>query len=308
MGHLLAAILPVFLLIFVGAALRRTGFLGTAFWDAAERLTYFVLLPCLLVATLAGTPLAGLRVWALVVAVVAALLVMTAALALLRPRLGFDGGAYSSLVQSALRSNTYVGLAAAAGLYGEAGLAAAAVAVGAIVPLVNLLSVATLARHGDGETTGAPPKPAALLGQILRNPLILACALGILLNATGLGLPALIGPMLEILGRGALPLGLLAVGAALDFGGLGGQRRALALAAVLKLLVLPAFTALVCWALGLTGTAAAIAILFNGLPTASSSYILARRMGGDAALMAGMITIQTGASVVTLPLVLLAFA
>ena len=305
MGTLLAAILPVFLLIFLGTALKRSGFLGEAFWEAAERLTYFVLLPCLLVATLAAAPLAGLRLWSLVAALVAALLVMAALLAALRPRLdawlGLDGAGFGSLFQSALRSNTYIGLAAAGGLYGEAGLAAAAVAVGAIVPLVNLLSVAALARHGGN---GERPDPSAVAGSILRNPLILACLLGILLNAGGLGLPPLLGPMLEILGRGALPLGLLAVGAGLAFGGLRVHGRSLALAGGLKLFLLPALTALACWALGLSGTAAAVAILFNGLPTATSSYILARRMGGDAELMAGIIAVQTAAAMMTLPLIL----
>ena len=300
MATLVSALAPVFLLILLGWLLRRIRFLDEAFWGAAERLTYYILLPCLLVAGLAEAALAGGQLWSMVAAIVAALLVMALLLVALRRRLGIEDAAFSSLFQSALRSNSYIGLAAAAGLHGPEGLAAGAVAVGAIVPLVNLLSVAALARLG----TGARAEPRFVLLAILRNPLLLACALGIALNATGLGLPTLLGPILEILGRGALPLGLLAVGAGLAFAGLGRRRHTIALAVGLKLLLLPALTALGCWVLGVTGIAATVAVLFAALPTATSAYILARQMGGDAPLMAAIIAAQSALAVVTLPLML----
>ena len=300
MTSLVAALLPVFLLILLGWGLRKSGFLEAGFWAAAERLTYFVLLPCLLTASLAEAALAEGQLWRMVAAIVAALLIMALLLVVLRPRLGLDDAGFSSLLQSALRSNTYIGLAGAAGLFGQPGLAAGAIAVGAIVPLVNLISVAALARLGAGQRPGG----RAVALAIARNPLLLACLLGILLNASGIGLPSLVAPLLEILGRGALPLGLLAVGAGLSFAGLGKQGPSLVLAAGLKLLLLPLLTAATCWSLGVSGLAASVAILFNALPTATSSYILARQMGGDAPLMAAIIAAQSALAVVTLPLML----
>lgn len=292
-----AVILPVFLLIFLGFGLKRSGFLGETFWEAAERLTYFLLLPALLLSTLAGAEFAGLDAGPMVLVIMAALLVMALGLLALRPLLAANGAAFTSVAQGALRGNTYIGLAVAAGLFGARGLDAAAVAVAATVPLVNVLSVAALTRYA-----GRKPDLAVMLRAMARNPLILVCAIGLLLNLSGLGLPGVIDGMLGLLGRGALPLGLLAVGAGLNVTAMGKAGRSLAAGLGLKLAALPLLTALGCWIAGLGGMAAAVAVLFNALPTATSSYILARHLGGDAELMAGLITAQTGLAMVTLPL------
>ncbi len=293
------AILPVFLLIFLGAALKLAGFLTTAFWEGAQRLTYFVLFPALLFVTLASADFGGLEVLPMAAALAAAVLVMAGALIAARPWLA-EGPGFTSLFQGATRFNTYIGLAVALGVLGTAGAAAAAVAIALLVPLGNLLSVAVLARHDAARRPGV----ARVLREVAANPLILACLLGLAVSGAGLGLPPVVEPVLSVLGRAALPLGLLTVGAGLDFAAARADGRLLASACVLKLVVMPALTALACWALGVGGLAAAVAVLFNGLPTAPSAYIMARQMGGDAKLMASIITAQVALSALTLPLIL----
>lgn len=295
-----AAILPVFLLVFLGYALRARGFLTEGFWQPAERLTYFVLFPTLIVTTLAKADLAGLTVLPMAGALIAALLIMAALLLVVRPWLGVDGPGFTSVVQGAVRMNTYVCLAIAATLWESAGLTLAAIAVAVIVPTVNVISVAMLARYGST----AVPSAAGVAARIARNPLILGCVVGIALNAGGFALPPVLGPMLEILGRAALPIGLLAVGGGLDFGAVRANAGIVGTATGLKLLIMPAMTAATLWAFGVEGVTAAVALLFNASPTATSSYILARQLGGDARLMAGIFTLQTAASMVTLPAVL----
>jgi len=304
MPDVVLAILPVFLLIFLGTGLKAAAFLTPAFWEGAERLTYFVLFPALLLTTLARAEFGDIDVLPMAGAISAAVLAMAAGLLAARPWLAPSRAAFTSLFQGSIRFNTYIGLAAAAGVLGAAGLAAAAVAVALLVPLGNLLSVAALAWLGTGDR----PKSLEVLRQLALNPLILASVLGIAINLAGLELPPVVDPLLTVLGRGALPLGLLAVGAGLDFAAarLGG--RTLALACVLKLAVLPALTALGCWIFGATGAAAAVAVLFNGLPTAPSAYILARQMGGEAKLMASIITTQVALSALTLPVLLILMA
>jgi predicted permease len=302
MSDVVLAILPVFLLIFLGTGLKAAGVLAPAFWEGAERLTYFLLLPALLVTTLAGVRFGTLAVLPMTAAITAAVLVMAVGLLAARPWLKAGGAAFTSLFQGAIRFNTYIGLAAATGVYGAAGLAAAAVALALLVPLGNLLSVVALARHARKSR----PRALEILRQLVLNPLILACALGIALNLRGLALPPVVDPLLTVLGRCALPLGLLAVGAGLDFAAVRRGGRTLALACLLKLAVLPALTAVGCWVLGVTGVPAGVAVLFNALPTAPSAYILARQMGGEARLMASIITAQVALSVLTLPVVLIA--
>jgi predicted permease len=76
-------------------------------------------------------------------------------------------------------------------------------------------------------------------------------------------------------------------------------------AVVLKLAGLPLLTAACCWLLGVDGLAWTVAMIFAGLPAATSSYILARQLGGAPGLVANILTLQTLAAALTLPLLIL---
>ncbi len=294
---IILAIVPVFLLIFIGFGLRARAVLAEGFWEPAERLTYFILFPALLVTTLSGADLAGLDVGGMAGAVGAATLVIAFAALGAGAALKLDGPARTSLFQGAVRQNTYIGLAVSFGVFGADGLAVAAVVLAVIVPLVNVLSVAMLACFGHG----ARPTFMGTARRMAENPLIIACVMGIGLNLAGLDLPPVIAPLLEILANGALPLGLLTVGAGLDIKAARAGGKAVGAAVCLRLVALPMITALACWMFGVSGIAAFVAVLFNGTPSAPTSYILARQLGGDARLMASIITVQTGLALITLP-------
>lgn len=300
-GALLLALVPIALLIGLGVALRRAGFLAETFWPQAERLGYYVLLPSLFVHGLATAHLDGVPVLALAVVLVASTLTVALVLLALRPRLALDGAAFTSVFQGGIRFNNYVGVSAAVGLFGAQGVALAAVANAAIVPTVNVLCVLVFARFGSAGRLA----PAAVVRQLALNPLVVASVVGIGFQATGLRLPLGVEPVLKALGQASLPLGLLCVGAALDFGTARTWVRPLAVTSAVKFGLMPLATVLACLALGLRGPAAATALLFQALPTASSSYIMARQLGGDAPLMAGIIALQTVLAGAALPLVLL---
>ncbi|MDX1595136.1 MAG: AEC family transporter [Gammaproteobacteria bacterium] len=297
---ILAALVPVFVLILLGHLMRRGGFPGDAFWAPAERLTYFVLFPALLVSNLAEAPLATVPIGPLALVLAASVLLVTTLLLALRRWLAEDGPAFTSVVQGGIRFNTYVGLAASEALFGAQGLTLAAVVIAVLVPLVNVLCVTVLSRHGSG----AVPGWGAVLRGLASNPLILACLAGIALNLGGFGLPFGSGDVLGILARAALPLGLLAVGAGLDAQAVRGRHGMVAVVVAVKLLGMPLVMAGAARLAQLPPAETAVAVLFAALPTAPSAYILARQMGGDARLVAGMLTLQTVAAVVTLPLII----
>jgi predicted permease len=300
MQPIIIALWPVFALLLLGFWARRSGFPGEGFWQPAEKATYYVLFPALLVERLAAAELAGtesLRLAALVV-----LLLLTAALlaSLCKPLLRLSGPVFTSFFQGSVRFNTYVALAVTAALYGTEGIVLAAVITAVMIPLLNLFSVLAFALAS--EQNFSLPK---LLNTLLKNPLILACLLGIALSLSGLGLPRTVSSVLELLGRMALPLGLLAVGAGLNLHTLRGAGRALVAASLIKLLLLPllAFGLAQHWSLDARITG--VIMVFAAVPTATSAYILARQMGGDAELMAAIITAQTLLSMLTLPVVLM---
>jgi malonate transporter len=297
---ILLALAPVFLLIFIGHGLKRWGVLEGAFWMGAERLTYFLLFPALLVETLAGAEVAAATAGPMALAMIAGVLAVSAVALAARTRLGADGPAFTSIYQGSVRPNTYVGLAVAAGAFGRPGVSLAAICVAATVPLVNLLSVAVLSRYAAPSAARA----RAVAVAVATNPLILACALGILLNVSGLGLPPVLESLLAALGSAALPLGLMAVGAGLDLGAARSARARVGVAAASKLLLLPGLTAAALFAFGIGGTAYGVALLYASLPCSASAYVLARQLGGDAALMASIITFQTLAAILSMPLVL----
>lgn len=300
-GTILLALIPIILLIGLGAALRRSGFIGEAFWPQAERLGFYILLPALFVHGLVTAPLTGVHIAALAGVLVASTLVVAIALLACRRALGFEGAAFTSVFQGGVRFNNYVGVSVAAGLFGAQGIAMAAVANAAIVPTVNILCVLVFARFGS---LGRP----SLLG-ILRllalNPLVLACLVGIGMKASGIGLPSGTEPALRALGQASLPLGLLCVGAALEFGAARRWARPVLVASAAKFVAMPLATLIACLAFGLHGPAAATALLFQALPTASSSYIMARQLGGDAPLMAGITAVQTVLAGLSMPIVLI---
>lgn len=300
---IVGALAPIFLLIVMGRAARARQLLPDSFWLPLERLTYYVLFPSLLVSSLAEARLAGLPALEMVAAQAVGVLGMAAVALALRPVLGrrpfrLDGAGFTSVFQGMVRPNTYVGLAAASGLWGVQGVTLTAICVALVVPLVNLLSVLVLVRHvggkGGGWRAGVLP--------VVKNPLILACLLGVALNVTGIGLPPVAGPLLKILGQGALPLGLLAVGAGLELSGLRRGGPGVAVSALSKLALLPLLTGLAGWAMGVSGLPLLVGTLYAGLPCAPNAYMLARQMGGDARLVAQIITVQTLAAAGSLPL------
>ncbi|OZA01109.1 MAG: transporter, partial [Rhizobiales bacterium 17-65-6] len=284
----LLALLPVVLLILLGIALKQRRFLAEAFWPQAERLGYFVLLPALFFHGLATATLDQLPVFELVATLIVATLLVAGLVVALRPLLRVDGPAFTSIFQGSVRFNNYVGVTLAAGLFGAKGIALAAICNAAIVPTVNILCVLVFARHGTARLNAR-----GIAQQLATNPLVLACLGGILLQLLGLRLPAGVEPALRALGAASLPLGLLCVGAALEFGTMRQWVGPVVSSSALKFLAMPVATLALAVPFGLTGPALTTALLFQVLPTASSAYIMARQLGGDAPLMAGITATQT---------------
>ncbi len=301
MLELLLALWPLFALIVAGYYLRRWEFPNEAFWPGAERLNYFMLFPALLFSSLASAPLDNPALPRLALAVMLGLGCGWLALLLLRRLRGWPAGRFGAFTQGTLRFNTYLGLAAIGSLFGQDGLTLAALMLALMVPTVNVLSVWSLTAERGVSTR-------SLLLPVLKNPLILACLGGVLLNLSGLGLPGGSDRLLGLLAAASLPLGLLCVGAALKPEQLGGEIPALAWNSVLRLLAMPLLAWAVAFGLQLPAMESTVLVLFFALPTAPTAYVLTRQLGGDSQLMAGLITLQTLLAAASLPLMLVLLA
>lgn len=285
-------ILPNFVLILVGLALARGFDYGRGFWEGLEKLVYFVLFPALLLRSLAVSSL-DLASVGKVVASGWAIMVLGMALAwLARPLFRVQPVVAASCFQCAFRFNTYIGLAVAGSIFGSPGVAIAALLFGAMIPLANLGAVGMLAAHSRTN----------LWLELARNPLVTATLAGFAWNLAGIPVPGFLDQTLNLLGQSALPAGLLAVGAALRIERGQASTGAHAWWLGVKLLALPVAAWGCARALGLAGLEGGVLVLWAALPTASSAYILAVRMGGDGPSVAAQITAGTLISMVTLPL------
>lgn len=300
---ILSALIPVFLLITLGFVLRRFDFLPESFWPPVERLTYYFFFPALLFTSCLRVPLGDAGTGSLVAAMGLGVTAI-AALALTLLLSVKNRPAFTSVFQGCIRPNTYVGLAAAAALYGKPGLALTSVCVAVVVPLVNLFSVLAMLAFGEGSKPGN-------LGEIAKpvvlNPLINACLLGLAVNLLGAPMPAFALRFLDILASASLPMGLLAVGAGVDLRALFKAGPPVLLSTALKMAALPLASFWLMRGFGVEGTALAAGFLYATLPCSATSYVLARQMGGDAPLMANIISVQTILAMASMPLLLLLF-
>lgn len=291
-----AAFIPVLALIALGYALRRADFLPQSAWAGLERLSYFVLFPALIVHTLGNQSLTGVPWTSMLLVMVVVLALATVVLILWQRVRPASGPEFTSIFQGGVRFNTYIGLAISQAYFGASGLAMGAVAAGFMIVLVNLLCVSAFAVWGK---TGY--SSATVAREVFANPLIVSCALGWVLSLSGIGLPGATNDVLEIVGRAALPLGLLAVGAALRPEAIKGHLPAIVPASLVQFVLKPAATLFLLSAAELSGVTAGVLIVFFMAPTAPSAYILARQLGGDVDTMSSIITIQTLLAFLVMP-------
>ena len=285
-------VLPDFLLVALGWVLRHKLGFNREFFAGTERLVYFVLFPAMLFQSILRTPISAGSALMLLQATVVLLLAGIALAWLGGWALRAQPLALASTAQCAYRFNTYIGLALSASLGGAQGQTTMALIVGFAVPIANLAAVCGLARHGNN----------GLLKELLRNPLLIATLLGLAGNLAGLHLPTPVDTVLARLGSASLALGILCVGASLSWQGGQGQGRLITWTLVVKLLLSPLAAIATARLVGLSDADSRILLLFAALPTASSAYVLAMRMGGDGRLVALVISLGTLLSVATLPM------
>ena len=285
-------LLPDFLLIACGFLLCRYTSLNRPVWESAERMVYYLLFPVLLFNSIVKTPLQPTQTFGLAAAGWAVLFIGVGLAFSLKLWPGVDARLHASGAQIAFRFNSYIALALAERLAGSQGVALMALLIALGVPVANIAAVWSLARHGGHN----------YLRELARNPLIISTLAGLAANAAGVQFPEAVATTLQRIGVAALPIGLLAVGAGLHAGGL---KKAPWLATALlgiRHLVLPAAALGITLVLALSPEQRHIAVLFAAMPTASSAFVLASRMGGDGPYVAALVTASTLLGMVSIPI------
>lgn len=289
---------PDFSLIACGWLLCRFTALDRRVWEPVEALVYYFLFPLLLFQSIVRSPIdfgAASHLVLAGVGVSLAGIALAYALPLVPGLRGhIDRRDHAASAQVAFRFNSFICLTMAERLAGAEGLLLIAVLIGVCVPLMNVAAVWPMARHAD---TG-------FLRQLVRNPLIVATACGLAVNLLGLRVPPWLEPTLTRIGGASLALGLMAAGAGMQFALLARAKLLGGAVLAIRHLVLP----LVAWglthALQLAPAQAAVLMAFSAVPTASSCYVLAARMGYNGPFVAGLVTASTLLGALSLPFAL----
>lgn len=290
MEHILTALIPIFLLIITGFSFKKIDFPSSEFWKNADKLTYFVLMPALLVYKLSKADLNSIGALDFVLTGILTIFSILIISIILKFKMkNTSGASFSSVVQGAIRFNTYVFLGLIAAILGDHGIALAALLITFAIPLLNIICITVFAFYvNDAKATFI-----GMVKSIIKNPLIVACIIGATINYSGIHMPIIAVKFLEILSASALPLGLLSIGFALDLGSIKEAKMELIVSSMLKLVVMPLIMFLIGIMFSLDSFLLTILIIFAAMPTASSSFILARQLGGDTKLMASIITFET---------------
>jgi predicted permease len=278
---------PDFSLILCGYLVCRYTALDRTVWMQVEALVYFMLFPVLLFHSIVKSPL-DLHVASSLIGAGVAMGLSGIALAYALPHLPWlgrhiDRRDHAASAQVAFRFNSFIGLALADRLAGPQGLQLIAVLIGVCVPLLNVGAVWPMARHAQ----------RGFLRELVRNPLIIGTALGLVANLMGFVMPFWLEPTVTRIGAAALALGLMAAGAGMQLGALA-KAKTLAMAVLtIRHVLLPLVALAMSYLFGLDAVQTTVLLAFSALPTASSCYVLAARMGYDGAYVAGLVTLST---------------
>lgn len=297
MAEVFGALLPTFILIALGFGARETRVVSAEQFGMVNRFGYLILYPSFLFTLVSSANFSGEDAGPFLLAVLGGFLAVVAAALCLRPFFRGDDPAYTSIFQGSVRWNGFALLAAASGLYGEGGAELIGLAFGPLVLTLNVICVIVLARWGTAKATSM----RAVLDQIVVNPLILGCAFGLAANFAGVHDLGPVTAALKLLGGAAMPVALMCVGAGLDFKALRAAGVKVATAATMRLIVAPMLVYGACVLLNVAPLPTAVAVGIASTPTAAAAYTFAREMGGDARLMAAIITATTILSFITMP-------
>ncbi len=294
----MTTILPIFIIISVGALARRRGFINASFLDPANRLVYYLAIPAMIFQAISRSSIGTeLNFYVLLIVLVCVLIISVLALAVARVA-GIKGGRGGTFAQCAFHGNLgYVGLAVTFYFLGDTGLVIGSILAGLIMILQNLLAV--LALHFSKGRDVGQKNLSPVLGRIIINPVILAALAGILFALSGLPMPLIIDRSLKILGGMALPMALLLIGASLSLSLMRDQLLAAMAASGLKLLVMPALGWMAFIYFGLPPSDYLPGLILLAAPPATLTYVFAKEMQGDADLSVASISVGTILSGVT---------
>ncbi len=290
--------------IFLGYGLRKLGLIPERFFHFLEWVLYYILFPILIISALATSPLDEVDFTTLLVFMPLCQIFMGLLTVGLKPILKLNDKSFACYFQTTVRYNNFISLSLASFLYGELGFSFMNIASMALIPTANILSIAGFLIWGKVGSLSIKD----FLKNFITNPLILSCIVGLLVNRfiseiawTGLDDYK---DAISFFSRGTLILSLLNVGAALKLTLLFKAGWKIISFSFFRLFLMPIIALILGAVFDIEPIILAIMVIGTSTPTATSGYILAKKMRGDYSLMAVLIVTTTILSFITMPIML----
>jgi hypothetical protein len=299
------AIAPIFMLMIIGNLLRRNQILDDAFWNLNDKLVYWILMPALLFNEISQIHFSPALFGSYAMVILSGFFAVILLSILLSKVCAYSGAISSSVMQGAARHNAFIALAISGSLFGAKGLAIGTSLMAILIPIVNVVIVTFMVIVlQDEKPNNAKPRLTGVVAELAKNPLILSIIVGIVFSVANAKDVPIIHETTRLLGLGAIPVLLLGLGANIRIRNLSIKISPLIISCVLKLAIFPLIVYLVSDYFEFSVTEKIVMVIFGCVPTAVSSYTLAKQLGGEAELMTSIITLQTALSFITIPLIL----
>ncbi|HJD58354.1 MAG TPA: AEC family transporter [Rickettsia endosymbiont of Ceroptres masudai] len=306
MNEIFCSTLPIFLITLLGSIIKNKWLTSEEFWRGIEKLSYFVLFPAMLFNYVSTADLSVASIIKLVVALIISTILVSIGLIIYQKKYNIDKIQFTSIFQGSIRYNSYIFFGVSSPLLGPSGLSIVAVISSYMIIFTNILSVMIFAYYipNKSVTNTISTSFVLMMKLIVRNPLIIASLVGFVFNYSNLELHLGLKKTLDSLSNAALAIGMLNVGAGLNFTIRRELLHNVMFTSFIKLVAFPLVSVIVLWLMSIEGIDRSVGILYSCLPCASTAYVLSRQLDGDPDSMASIITFTTFFSVVTISIIM----
>ncbi|WP_341786807.1 AEC family transporter [Rickettsia endosymbiont of Cantharis rufa] len=306
MNEIFYSTLPIFLITLLGSIIKNKWLTSEEFWRGIEKLSYFVLFPAMLFNYVSTADLSVASIIKLVVALIISTILVSIGLIIYQKKYKVDKVQFTSIFQGSIRYNSYIFFGVSSPLLGPSGLSIVAVISSYMIIFTNILSAMIFAYYIPNKSVTNTIKTSFVLMMklIVRNPLIIASLVGFVFNYSNLELHLGLKKTLDSLSNAALAIGMLNVGAGLNFTIRQELLHNVMFTSFVKLVAFPLVSVVVLWLMSIEGIDRSVGILYSCLPCASTAYVLSRQLDGDPDSMASIITFTTFFSVVTISIIM----
>ena len=296
----LNAVVPLFLLIFLGYFLKRIGFFTESFLATANQLCFRLLMPVNMFWTMYSSDGMAQEELGTVAFCIAGTMAVLLAAALAVPLFCKDDRQRGVLIQDMFRGNFVIyGTSVCLRMFGDVSATLVGLLTGIMIPVYNFCAGLVLSYYAE-RTAGKRISLAGTLLSAVKNPMFWAPVLGALVGATGLVIPAPLATALQDIGKTATPMAQIFMGGSFTFAYVGRYWKMLAAIGAMRQIVIPGVMVSIAVAMGFTGYQLGAILCMFGAPVAVTTFAMTQQYGGDSDLAVSAVVITTCFSCVSL--------